>query len=217
MTRALRRQREAFAIFRSLADAPEGIRRAEVRADDGQGNVVRARNHLLRALQARPVPDRPECGSDAELDELGRMLSTFLRTSFEISERYHAAGECGCGVCDFGWFPRAVPRRVRASDRRHARELLFDVVRCCASDRSVELTNEDTEALLDDPVARRASALVAYGELLIERLRGETRGAEALVLWREFAWVRGAPLREFELAARAILDAEQTLSETWRR
>jgi hypothetical protein len=63
--------------------------------------------------------------------------------------------------------------------------------------------------ILEDPAVCRDAALATYGVELLRRCRGQAPGPSVLALWRQFAWKRsGSPIRDFELDATAILDAE---------
>ena len=55
-------------------------------------------------------------------------------------------------------------------------------------------------------------ATLAYGQQLVERVRGSSKGPAVLALWREIAWKKtGSPRKDFKLDAEDILRSEQSL------
>jgi hypothetical protein len=57
------------------------------------------------------------------------------------------------------------------------------------------------------------ASLLAYGQQLVARMRGISEGPPLLALWREIAWDRTAPKKNFQLEAETILTAQESLSK----
>ena len=90
----------------------------------------------------------------------------------------------------------------------------FATIRDIAAEHAVTLTDEEVDAIVDDPRLREVISLVTYGHDLLRRIKGIATGPAVLSLWRGFAWTdAGSPNKEFRLNAHQIVHGESELSD----
>lgn len=75
------------------------------------------------------------------------------------------------------------------------------------------LANDELTKLIESPETALDVSLITYCEHLLERTQGRSAGTPVLVLWREIAWDKTAPKKNFELSTDDILRAEQSLTK----
>ncbi|MEM1062853.1 MAG: hypothetical protein AAGJ97_11060 [Planctomycetota bacterium] len=98
-------------------------------------------------------------------------------------------------------------------DRTYAAQNKFVEVSQLASLNGVEIDAATIDRFVRDQENAPTTALFAYGHDLLRRVAGTAVDPSSLVLWREFAWSEGRPIRGFDLTAEMILSAEtQVLS-----
>ena len=164
-----------------------------------------------------PENARPPQG---DLKDFSGLFVTYLENSFDLARDpgkrlYTPSGHCFCPMCS--WLadaPHLKAKSPTARDKNRAQKMMIDVINCIALENSVRISEKTIGTILNDPNLREELALCAYGADLFRRMRGFASGAAALVLWRNFAWLRsGSPKKNFELTADLILNAENVLRE----
>lgn len=174
------------------------------------------REHYLNI----PAAARPD---HDDLPTFAAFFSTYLTNSFDLlaepgRRRRSRYARCFCPWCS--WLveaPRLKTRRVTASDKRRAARLQSDALEQLALDHNIATGGDQIEQLLQDEANRASAALIAYGNDLLQRMRGIATGPAILALWRTFAWTRaGSPKPDFQLSAELILSAESKMVEVFR-
>ena len=75
------------------------------------------------------------------------------------------------------------------------------------------LDQKQAEELIDSPDSAMEASMIAYGQQLVARSRGISEGPAVLALWREIAWDKTAPKKNFQLEADNILTAQESLAK----
>ena len=88
----------------------------------------------------------------------------------------------------------------------------IDALRELAFKCDTRLDQQQAEALIDSPESAMDASLIAYGKQLVARTRGISEGPPVLALWREIAWDKTAPKKDFQLEAENILNAQESLA-----
>lgn len=143
-------------------------------------------------------------------------FSTYLENSFELVAnpgriRYSPDAHCFCPMCS--WMidaPRLKTKAVSAADKKRAGRMQVRAV----WQLGIDVGANPTVTLAEEIVAENgeATALLAYGHDLIERLDAAAHGPAILALWRKFAWSSsGSPKPKFRLSTKLIIDAESHL------
>lgn len=151
-----------------------------------------------------------------DIPVFANFFSTYLENSFDLIAlpgkiKYSPDAHCFCPMCS--WMidaPHLKTKVLSAADKKRAARMQVRTVLQLGIDVGARLT----EALAEEIVAEKgeATALLAYGHDLIERLKGTANGPAILALWRRFAWTSsGSPKPKFRLSAKLILDAESHL------
>ena len=143
-------------------------------------------------------------------------FSTYLENSFDLIERpgtirFSPDAHCFCPMCS--WMidaPRLKTKVLSAADKKRAARMQERAV----WQLDIDVGANPTETLAEEIVAEHgeATALLAYGHDLIERLAGTAHGPAVLALWRKFAWSSsGSPKPKFRLSTKLIMDAQSHL------
>ncbi len=177
---------------------------AEVAADWIQG-------HLLNL----PPECRPE--QHEQLKPFAQFFATYLTTSFDLvkepGKRLEPYGSCTCPMCSYIVAASHLKtKKLFRRDKLRARKLKITAVQQLSREHDAFLDQEQAEKLVDSEANATDVATLAYGQQLVERVRGKSEGPAVLALWREIAWKKtGSPKKDFKLDAEAILNAEQSL------
>ena len=154
-----------------------------------------------------------------QLPAFARFFATYLTTSFELVEhpRKRVESSCGC-YCPICTYIVAAPqlkvRKLVRRDKERARKIKIAALQQLAREHNTELDSRQAETLIDSPDSALDISLIAYGQQLLARVKGVSAGPAVLALWREIAWdKRGAPKKNFELAADDILRAEESIGK----
>lgn len=168
------------------------------------------------------IPPEARVAHD-DLPDFCTFFSTYLENSFDLvpnpgKRLYSPGGHCFCPMCS--WLvsaPHLQVKKVAATDKKRARKMKIAAVRDVAAEHAVTVTDEQVEAMVDDPRLREAVSLVTYGRDLLRRMKGIVSGPAVLVLWRGFAWTEeGSPKKGHQLKAEAIFAGEKQLAEVLR-
>ncbi len=143
-------------------------------------------------------------------------FSTYLENSFDLignpgKIKFSPAAHCFCPMCS--WMidaPNLKTKLLRAADKKHALKMQVTSVLQLGIDASAKLDESRAEAIVANN--GEASALLAYGHDLVQRLDAIANGPAVLALWRRFAWnSAGSPKPKFRLSTNMILNAESEL------
>jgi hypothetical protein len=168
-------------------------------------------SHLLNL----PPNCRPE---HEDLDQFAKYFSTYLTTSFDLVAKpgTQLTSECGC-YCSFCTYAVSAPnlktRKVSKRDSERAQKLKAITLKKLAAEHQVLLTDDEVAKLIGSPETALDVSLITYSEQLLERTHGRSAGPLVLALWREIAWEKTAPKKNFELKADDILRAEESLTK----
>lgn len=162
----------------------------------------------------------PNCRPEREqLKPFSRFFATYLTTSFELIDQpvQHLESKCGCycPICAYLTGPHHLKtKKLFRRDKERARKIKIVALQQLSREQNKYLTEEQAEKLVDSHVTAREVALLAYGQQLMARTRGNAEGPAVLALWREIARDRTAPKKDFTLEAEDILNAERMLANT---
>jgi hypothetical protein len=103
------------------------------------------------------------------------------------------------------------PKKLGKRDKEGARHQRISRVILLAQEEGLQLSGDLAASVATGPFLRDA-AYSAYGQSLLERIRGAECGPYVLALWREIAWKpEGSPIRDFKLTAIDFFEAERRL------
>ena len=161
----------------------------------------------------------PDCRPEHhdQLKPFAQFFATYLTTSFDLVKRpgEQLTSECGCycSICTYLMTgPHLKTKKVSRRDKERAKKLKIVTVEQLSREHEVPLDQEQAEKLVDSEANATDVATLAYGQQLVERVRGNSKGPAVLALWREIAWKKtGSPKKDFKLDAEDILRSEQSL------
>ena len=191
--------------------------------------------HQVLPPEARPAELEPRY-----LRAFANYFASYLVSSFDLVEDPYPVwatnNGCRCEVCRYIAGVRHLkPKTVLRNDKRLAQRLQLEVLSTLVpqdarsqdttpqdaksrdttqQDAKSQVSEDELNALMQDPAFARDAALVTYCREILRRCAGEWTGPEALALWRCFAWTSSGPIAGFELCADEILAAEQRLRST---
>jgi hypothetical protein len=175
-----------------------------------------------RHFASLPPACRPTVREGEPLHRFANYFASYLKSSFilhAIRHRPVSSSGCWCDCCrylrDVGHLQARTPD---AKDRKRAERMKETGVIELALGAGRRLSDDQVQSVLADERRSTDAAMVAYGIELVRRCDGGGSGPAALALWRQFAWkkvgvVNWQPRRDYELTARAMLDAEKRLGE----
>jgi len=167
-------------------------------------------------FQNIPPDARPQ--DRADLTSFSAFFSTYLESTFELDpdpgqRLYSPEAHCFCPICS--WMvqrPHLRPKKVSSSDKKTAERLKRDFLRNLAVKSSTVISEGTINSLLDDRNLREPIGLCTYVSDLLMRMKGLTKGAASLALWRSFAWTpEGSPRHGFKLRAKDVINAQEQL------
>jgi len=159
--------------------------------------------------ECRPLSD--------EMVPFANFFGTYLETSFDIianpKDRYVSDCDCFCSYCvRVARAQHLKPKSLTREDKERAAKLRVRRMEMLAREEGLPSFELRIKESLNDESLRFQASLSAYGDALLDRLKGISDGPAVLALWRDFAWTReGNPNRLFKLQARQILESEQKL------
>jgi len=159
-----------------------------------------------------PPESRPRI---EDLKQFSNFFSTYLKTSFELVSapaKMRTKDWC-CSFCNIMVdAPHLITKKTTRSDKTKARKMRVAAIKRLASESGFFIEDEFAGSVADDPALRETTALVAYKEDLLRRLKGDSAGPAVLILWRGFAWTKeGAPKKNFNLDTEIFLEAHENL------
>lgn len=153
-----------------------------------------------------------------DVAQFANFFSTYLENSFDLIEspgkiKYSPDAHCFCPMCS--WLvdaPHLKTKSLTTADKKRAVNMQIHALMQLAIDTGAALDELQAEEIASHAETGEASALLAYGHDLIQRLDAIANGPAVLALWRRFAWnASGSPKPRFKLNAKMILDAESRL------
>lgn len=211
---ALSIQSRCFKLLQWLGNAiREGfvpVMKAHDVTDAGHAARAWVETHFYNLPnECRPLSD--------EMVPFANFFGTYLETSFDIianpKDRYVSDCGCFCPCCvRLARAQHLKPKSLAREDKERASKLRVRRMEMLARDEGLPSFELRIKESLNDESLRLQASLSAYGDALLDRLKGISDGPAVLALWRDFAWTpAGAPNRRFKLQARQILEAEQKL------
>lgn len=211
---ALSIQDRSFKLLQWLSKAVREGFVPIVVAHDVAGTGPAAKYWLERQWQSLPNACRP---AEEEMDAFANFFGTYLETSFDLDEKSGQRAESRCG-CYCSFCCRMVEsgnlrtKTLVSLDKKRAGKLRLRRLEELALGSGIAYCEETAQSLLGIETTRVDASVSAYASALLERINGFSDGPAVLALWRDFAWHRsGAPIRNFKLRAKQILDAETRL------
>ena len=210
-------QRRSYRLLRWVGDAIErGFIRLE-RAHQYSTESGAAQAWIAEHFANLPPDCRPPEKTGEEFRRFASFFASYLLTSFDLHEdpgvRLISGCGCYCPICThLAAAPHLKAKKLRPADKRRAEALKRSYLEELARENSLSFRDELASGILNDPAHSRDAAVATYGAELLRRCRGHSSGTAVLALWRQFAWRQtGSPIRDFELKASAILEAERRL------
>jgi hypothetical protein len=161
------------------------------------------------------IPDAARVDPN-DIPVFANFFSTYLENSFDLIAnpgkiKFSPDAHCFCPMCS--WMidaPNLKTKSLSAADKKRALKMQVHSILQLGFDVGARLDESRAEAIVSDH--GEATALLAYGHDLIQRLDAVATGPAVLALWRRFAWnSSGSPKPKFRLSAKLILDAESEL------
>ncbi len=213
--RAVKLHRKSYNLLRWLTTAvTKGVIRFD-RAHDYLDEADAAKDWIERHFLNLPPDCRPE---NEDLEPFARFFATYLTTSFDLikepgEQRYNDCG-CSCPMCSYlVGASHLQPKKVYRRDKARARKMKITALQQLAFKCDTHLDQKQAEELIDSPDSAMEASLIAYGHQLVARTCGFSEGPAVLALWREIAWDRTAPKKNFQLDAEIILSAQESLAK----
>ena len=151
-----------------------------------------------------------------DIPVFANFFSTYLENSFDLIAnpgkiKFSPDAHCFCPMCS--WMidaPNLKTKSLSTADKKRALRMQIHSVLQLGIDTGAKLDESRAEAIVSDN--GEATALLAYGHDLIQRLDAIANGPAVLALWRRFAWKSsGSPKPNFRLSTKMILNAESEL------
>jgi hypothetical protein len=151
-----------------------------------------------------------------DIPVFANFFSTYLENSFDLiaspgRTKYSPDAHCFCPMCS--WMidaPHLKTKALSTADKKRAVKMQQHAV----IQLGIDIGAKPNELLADKIVSENgeASALIAYGHDLTQRLHATANGPAVLALWRRFAWnSSGSPKPKFRLSIKLMLDVESQL------
>ena len=216
---AVETHRACYALLKWLGSALDrkfvGPKAAHGYLSDAQA----AAEWISEHFENLPADCRPASRVGPQVESFANYFSSYLVSSFDLQQAPGAQlvsyDGCYCRMCSYiGQAPYLKPKRLRPEDRKRAERIKAVCLQELAAQEGLQQDAAKEARILRQH--RADLALLAYGQELLSRCRGRACGPAALALWRQLAWRDGAPLRDFELRAAAVLEAEGRLRKALR-
>lgn len=207
--------RRSYNLLRWLSTAiSKGFIRFD-RAHDYLDEAEAAKDWIERHYLNLPPDCRPETN---ELGPFARFFASYLTTSFDLvktpGQRLYSECGCSCPMCSYLVAASHLqPKKVHRRDKARARTIKIYALQQLARERNTNLDRQRAEQFIDSPDSAMEASLIAYGQQLVARTRGISEGAAVLALWREIAWDKTAPKKNFQLDPEHILSAQESLAK----
>lgn len=215
LSTAIDLHRQSYNLLRWLSTAvSKGFIRFD-RAHDYLDATEAAKEWIERHYLNLPPDCRP---ATDQLGPFARFFATYLTTSFDLVQKpgQRLESECGC-LCPMCAYLVAAPhlqtRKVQRKDKARARTMKIYALQQLARELNTQLDRQRAEEVIDSPDSAMHASLLAYGQQLVARTRGISEGTPVLALWREIAWDKTAPKKNFQLEADTVLSAQDLLAK----
>jgi len=151
-----------------------------------------------------------------DVQVFANFFSTYLENSFNLIAdpgkiKFSPDAHCFCPMCS--WMidaPNLKTKSLSTADKKRAWKMQVYSILQLGIDCGAKLDESRAETIVAEN--GEATALLAYGHDLIQRLNATANGPAVLALWRRFAWnSSGSPKPKFRLSTKMILDAESDL------
>ncbi len=150
-----------------------------------------------------------------EIREFSNYFASYLTTSFELMEepeRTNNLTGCYCDIClQMGNLSHLKSISPKNYDREIAALKRVEIVKELGAYLGVNLSNTKYEAIAHDELHIRDVAYLAYTKSLFQRIQSSIGDVYMLALWRQFAWFKGKPIKNFELKTVDIFFAIQRI------
>ena len=212
--RAINLHRQSYNLLRWLTTSvSKGVVRFD-RAHHYLDDAEAAKELIERHYMSLPLDCRPET---QDLALFAKFFATYLTTSFDLvkqpAPRLYSTCGCPCHMCSYLVAASHLQtKKVHRRDKARARKLKIEALQQLAFNCDTLLEQQQAEKLIDSPDSAMEASLIAYGQQLVARTRGISEGPAVLALWREIAWDRTAPKKNFQLEADNILTAQEYLA-----
>lgn len=215
ISRALDLHRKSYNLLKWLATA---INRGFIQFDHAHEYMDQneaATEWIKRHLLNLPPNCRPDSN---DIDMFARFFATYLTTSFDLAvlpgKRLTTVCGCYCSFCAYAVSaPSLKTKKLSQKDKERARKLKVFRLKQLASENNASLNEKAIDKLIDSPETAIDVSLITYADQLLERTNGRSNGPAVLVLWREIAWEKNAPRKNFQLEVDNILRSEQSITE----
>ena len=151
-----------------------------------------------------------------DIPVFANFFSTYLENSFDLianpgKVKFSPDAHCFCPMCS--WLidaPNLKTKSLSTADKKRALKMQMHSVIQLGIDCGARLDETRAEEIASEN--GEATALLAYGHDLIQRLNAVANGPAVLALWRRFAWnSSGSPKPKFKLTSQMMLKAESDL------
>ena len=213
--RAVNLHRQSYNLLRWLTTAvSKGVIRFD-RAHDYLDEAEVAKEWIERHFLNLPPDCRPE---SEELGPFAKFFATYLTTSFDLvkqpGQRLYSECGCPCPMCSYlVGASHLQPKKVYRRDKARARKIKIAALQQLAFKCGTRLDQQQAEGVIDSPDRAVEVSIIAYGQQLVARTHGFSEGPAVLALWREIAWDKTAPKKNFQLEAEHILSAQESLTK----
>jgi hypothetical protein len=209
-------QRRTYLLLQWMNDAVKVRRITFTELHGNLDTAAAARGWLERNHGALPAWARPE---PAQLDEFAHLFASYLATSFEPAPARRISSGCYCAFCSyFVGGPRLRAKTPTERARALGRKLEVNALEKLALELGLPLFAEELERFLGEHAELdRDVALVTWTLELFRRGEFRGQGEPVLALWREFAWKKGKPIRDFATTAEMVLEAEARIAGALRK
>jgi len=216
LARALALHDKCYALMRWIriatrnGDASFSFNHGGLDADAAAADWIE-RHRAKIADDALPCPD--------EMAAFARLFVSFLHTGFQLKEidpsRLDAdPNDCPCSFCS--WI-QCVPDLTQVNPNKRdvalARQRKRDYVASLARQMGIAKPETAADRLLANQTMDKEIAKAAWGAELLQRTARGGKGAEFLVLWRQFAWSERKPATPYRVTAEDIIAAQQRIVE----
>ncbi len=148
-------------------------------------------------------------------EAFAHLLTSYLTTSFEKSDKIRVSDGCPCPFCTFFINVKAFKlRNPNKKAKEEAQRLKARYIENLFQETDIHQIPSNIEEWISKyPELDKKISLATYGRELIRRSKFTSQGVGILVLWREIAWKDNHLDRNFKLSVKAIIEAESEILE----
>ncbi|MFX1274969.1 MAG: hypothetical protein ACFFBP_22165 [Promethearchaeota archaeon] len=157
-----------------------------------------------------PINTRPD---KSDLETFAHLFTSFLTTSFFVSNKIKVSDGCNCPFCTF--FVDVTAFQVRNPNKKaieNAQKLKIRYLeQLCRDEKLNDITLNLGDWIQNNPDLYYDIALATYAKELIRRSKYASQGEGILALWREIAWKNNRLDPKFKLKVEKIIAAESKI------